>query len=82
MNNSISRRHFIKLAGLVSVGFSGLQMYACNPALAGSGSKKAGFGHLRPDPHKIINLPKGFSYKIISRQGEIMNDGFFIAGET
>ena len=31
-----------------------------------------------PDPDKILDLPKGFSYRIISRKGERMNDGFFV----
>lgn len=35
----------------------------------------AGFGALRADPDSILDLPKGFSYEVISRQGEEMDDG-------
>ena len=30
----------------------------------------AGFGRLRPDPDGILDLPKNFSYQVISRHGE------------
>jgi secreted PhoX family phosphatase len=32
------------------------------------------------DPKGIVNLPKGFNYKIISRTGNKMNDGFLVPG--
>ena len=31
MQESISRRHFLRLSALVSTGFSGLQLFACAP---------------------------------------------------
>ena len=33
---------------------------------------------LVPDPNGLIDLPKGFSYKIISETGQLMTDGFFV----
>ncbi|MDH4124769.1 MAG: PhoX family protein [Gammaproteobacteria bacterium] len=33
------------------------------------------FAALRPDPDRIIDLPAGFSYRILSRAGERMDDG-------
>lgn len=38
----------------------------------------AGFGPLLDDPNGIIALPEGFSYRIVSRWGEQMSDGFFV----
>lgn len=38
----------------------------------------AGFGPLQEDPEGIIALPKGFSYRILSRRGERMSDGFLV----
>jgi secreted PhoX family phosphatase len=32
-------------------------------------------GELRPDDNKILDLPDGFSYRIISRAGDLMTDG-------
>ena len=36
------------------------------------------FSNLRPDPNRILDLPQGFSYEVISRQGEEMDDGLLI----
>ena len=30
---------------------------------------------LRPDPQRLLDLPEGFSYEIVSSAGDIMNDG-------
>ena len=35
----------------------------------------ADYGPLILDPNKILDLPKGFSYKVISKIGETMSDG-------
>ena len=37
-----------------------------------------GFGKLRSDPDGILDLPENFSYEIISRHGEEMDDGFLV----
>ena len=37
-----------------------------------------GYGALVPDPAGIFDLPQGFSYKIISRFGDRMDDGFAV----
>ena len=39
------------------------------------------YGPLVEDPNRLINLPKGFSYKIMSRTGDTMDDGFFVPGK-
>ena len=35
----------------------------------------AGYGALGPDPAGLIDLPQGFSYRVISRLGDAMDDG-------
>ena len=37
-----------------------------------------GFGPLKPDPDGILDLPEGFTYTIISRRGEEMDDGLLV----
>ena len=37
-----------------------------------------GYGPLRPDPEGILDLPKGFSYRVVSVAGDRMTDGFII----
>ena len=84
-----SRRAFIKQSAAVSVGFFGLQSLlwtACQTANSHPAttpkvlSKLKPYGKLLKDPAGILNLPKGFSYKIISRMGDLMNDGFISPG--
>jgi secreted PhoX family phosphatase len=33
-----------------------------------------------PDPHKILDLPESFTYRVISREGERMDDGLRVPG--
>ena len=35
----------------------------------------AGYGALRPDPAGLLDLPEGFSYRVLSRLGDRMDDG-------
>ncbi len=81
-----SRRRFLKSSGAISLGFLGLHKFVSDPAgeanLSPSPRKVVGYGPLLPDPDKILNLPKGFSYRIISRQGEPMQDGLLVPGKA
>ncbi|MFK7923707.1 MAG: alkaline phosphatase PhoX [Bacteroidia bacterium] len=85
------RRTFIRQSGLVSLGFLSLQAYvsACGNASVSTATTASqasaglhlGYGPLLPDPDKILELPKGFSYKIISRSGSEMVDGLLLPGK-
>ena len=77
-----SRRNFIKVTGIATLGFMGLQQWIKNPVSAATRNAHgaAGYGSLVSDPEGILNLPKGFSYKIISREGDKMDDGLMIPG--
>jgi secreted PhoX family phosphatase len=79
---NINRRDFIALSSTVGLGFLGLQAFVNKNYLNVNTSKRVGYGELVPDPNKIMDLPKGFSYKIISRQGSKMSDGFFTPGKA
>lgn len=75
-----SRRHFLRSSAAITLGFSGLQtLIGCRSSAAiSTGTAPDGFGSLVPDPSGILDLPKGFSYTIISRHGERMDDGFYV----
>jgi len=77
---NLSRRHFLKTAGAISLGFTGLQtLIGRNGFAAPSLSEMPyGFGDLVRDPDQILDLPKGFSYRLFSRAGTKMDDGFFV----
>lgn len=79
MSKTASRRQFLQTAAAYAMGFAGLQMFATGCSTASqSSAKKIGYGALRPDPNKILDLPKGFKYSVISRAGDEMTDGLVV----
>ncbi len=78
----IKRRQLLK-TGLMTSGFLGLQR-ALGQATTTAGQQGRlcdGYGPLIADPDGIIDLPEGFSYKVISRRGARMSDGFNVPGQ-
>ena len=67
---------------MVSIGFMGLRSFGESAFAGNIPSVYDKYGPLLPDPKSIFNLPKGFSYKIISRSGELMDDGFVSPGRN
>jgi uncharacterized protein len=43
-------------------------------------SEIEGYGPLVADPRRILDLPKGFSYRVLSHTGNVMDDGFLVPG--
>jgi len=78
----LSRRVFLaRSAASVGLGFAGLRALSGAPALAGvHGASAPGFGPLRRDPAGVLDLPEGFTYRVISRFGEMMDDGLITPG--
>ena len=72
----VSRRQFLKSAAAVSIGFAGLHRHLAWGAPAPENS----FGPLVPDPGGILDLPEGFSYRVLARAGELMDDGLRLPG--
>jgi secreted PhoX family phosphatase len=78
--SSTSRRKFIKSSGIATIGFMGLYQFV-NPMISNAApSAPFGYGPLQKDPKGILNLPEGFSYKIISQRGDRMDDGLLLPG--
>lgn len=75
-----SRRSFLKTAGAVSLGFAGLHRFVASGSDAFAANLVTGYGKLVSDPHELVDLPKGFSYKAFSGIGETMNDGLYVPG--
>ena len=70
-----TRRRFLKSAAAITLGFAGLRAnMGCSP---GPG---LGYGPLLPDPHGLLDLPEGFTYRVLSRTGEMMADGLLVPG--
>ena len=81
--NTPSRRTFLKQSMIISLGFSGLQSFlwkGCETTKEVIHKINLPYGPLLPDSKNRLKLPEGFSYKIISRTGDVMTDGFFTPG--
>lgn len=62
--------------GLASLAFTGLAACAARPEGLVRAQATSRHGPLLPDPARILDLPSGFSYRVISSRGERMDDGF------
>ncbi|MCU4675309.1 DUF839 domain-containing protein [Catenovulum sp. 2E275] len=77
----ITRRNFLVSAG--SLAFIGLSKSAFGKVSLDDLSEKVlGYGPLIPDPNKLLDLPAGFSYKVISELGQTMSDGFTVPNKA
>jgi uncharacterized protein len=72
----LSRRAFLGMGGL-SVAALAL---GAKGALSQT-SASAGFGDLVPDPNKLIDLPTGFQYRVISETGSPLSSGGTVPGD-
>lgn len=77
---SLSRKNFLKQASALTLGFSGLHILSsCATSEKGThGMITDPFGPLQPDSNGLLNLPEGFSYRIISTFGDRMDDGLWV----
>lgn len=66
------RRHFLRATGSA---FAALAASGCARSDLASASRTAGYGPLRTDPAGMVDLPAGFTYRILSSLGDPMSDG-------
>lgn len=71
-----SRRHFLQSASAFAVGIAGLETFAHRT----NARSVTGYGPLQKDPAKILDLPAGLSYRVISTSGQKMDDGHTLPG--
>ncbi len=75
------RRGFLKQTTYVTAGFLGLQRFLDSSEAAQKyQSEVEKYGKLKDDPRRILDLPKGFSYTVVSKTGDVMDDGLFTPG--
>ncbi len=73
------RRRFL---GATATAFAALAASGCMTRGQGTATRApakaggfAGYGALRPDPAGFLDLPEGFTYRVLSRLGDTMDDG-------
>jgi len=70
------RRGFLRATGSA---FAALVASGCIArGVAGATEAAPGYGPLVPDPAGIIDLPRGFSYRIVSKLFDTMDDGLLV----
>ena len=72
----MKRRSFLYLSGVISASaFAGSFAQILRASSSRSFNKK-----MKKDPNKIIDVHRSLSYKIISRKGDMMSDGYTVPG--
>ena len=68
-----TRRTVIAGLSATALGFAGLKLLSGSSATAQV--MVSGYGPLVPDPAGLLDLPSGFTYRVVSREGQPMSDG-------
>jgi secreted PhoX family phosphatase len=72
----VSRRDFLSVGGL-----SAAALLLGPKAIAANRGGSAGYGDLVPDPGGLIDLPRGFQYRVISPKGSPLSSGGTVPGD-
>lgn len=80
---SLSRRTFLRSAAATTSAFAVLPLLGgCRPVESDSYiNEVTGYGALRRDSRGLFDLPRGFSYQVLSQTGDTMDDGLLVPGE-
>ena len=76
IKNQSSRRNFIKRAALATFGLTIFSRCFTEDVFNACAIPN----NLSTDPRGYLDLPSGFTYKIISRKGDIMTDDLYVPG--
>ncbi len=71
------RRRFLSVTGTAFAALLASGCTARSGAIAATPAL-AGYGPLVPDPNGLFDLPQGFSYRVISKLGDPMDDGLTV----
>lgn len=69
------------IASSAALAFSGLAHSVRAAAEETYLNEVEGYGPLKTDPNGVLDLPEGFSYRIVSQGGETMADGLLVPGQ-
>lgn len=81
---TMSRRSLLKMGafGMTALTLGAFPaQFVSQASQNGSSSKAVGFGPLLKDPGGVLDLPKGFQYRIVSEEGKKLEDGRPIPGD-
>ncbi|MFH8801338.1 PhoX family protein [Streptomyces sp. NPDC017936] len=77
IRQAATRRQILARTGAVGAGivFSGALSELFTESAAARALGHTGYGPLVPDPHGLLDLPEGFRYRVLSREGERLRSG-------
>ena len=75
-----NRRTFFHSMSAGAAGFFGLRHFIEADTDQGYENEFEKYGDLISDSANIVDLPKGFTYRVISKKGDQMSDGFLVPG--
>ncbi len=75
-----SRRQFLGQAAAVTGAFLALRTSVIARGWHRRRHPDFGYGDLRSDPNGLLDLPSGFEYRVFSKVGQTMDDGFRVPG--
>ena len=76
----IDRRGLLA-SGATAFAFAGLRANTVHAADETYVNQVEGYGPLLKDPNRLLDLPEGFSYEVVSQSGDTMDDGLFTPGQ-
>ncbi|WAJ71857.1 alkaline phosphatase PhoX [Catenovulum adriaticum] len=77
----LTRRQFtVSMGALAFAGLTGCSLGRSKSSIVNKMSK--GYGALVSDPNGLLDLPAGFSYKVISKENTPMSDGLAVPGRA
>jgi len=80
MSAFLDRRRLIA-SGAAGLAFTGLARHTHAQSPETYVNEVEGYGPLIRDPNGMLDLPQGFSYRVISQGGESMDDGLLVPGQ-
>ncbi len=72
---TLSRRRLLQRSTAAALAFGGFRLTGEDAAAS---APAVGYGALVRDPGRIIDLPPGFTYRVLSRRGDAMSDGLIV----
>ncbi|WP_409018580.1 alkaline phosphatase PhoX [Brevundimonas vesicularis] len=72
-----SRRAFMASATALALAGYAQRAHAVSTGFVDGTSRNEvfGYGPMKPDPYGLLDLPEGFSYRVVSQVGQTMDDG-------
>ncbi len=77
---SLSRRAFLRQTAATPLAFSALNLLLARTGFA-AGPVPSPYGPLKRDSHRLLDLPEGFTFSVLIRDGDKMTDGLLSPGK-